>query len=132
MRKITLCILLGFLMGAITILTPDLVHLYAENVMRSYVKKYCHDKGLYRNDCYFSTFYDPYEKENPKLVEWDYYFEHTPSIFYMVITKRCTNEIFYNPSATEKSGKITKREYFKSQCLGEFTLQFSDFLWGKK
>lgn len=132
MVKNLLILFCGLFLGAILISTPDIVGLYSDHVISKYQKEFCKDKGIGPDQCHFSTYYDPYAKENPTLVSMDYYFQLGNGPLYYILSKRCTNRPMHNPSALgDKSGTITLREYFYTQC-SKFNNDVSDLLWGEE
>jgi hypothetical protein len=133
MKKLLLILslLFAFLSGILITQIPDLISIYADHTIGQYQKSECADKGKGPNDCYFDDYFDKYQKENPFLDNLHSYFLLSEGTLYWVLTKRCTEDIFYNPSATKDSGKITNREYFETNCW-TFRNDLSDLIWGKK
>lgn len=122
--------ILSFTLGIATSGFPTIVGLYVDHQVRKYQKKNCTDKNIQKNQCYFNMYYDEYALENPKLVALDHYFIPNQDMLYFVLSGRCTNQIFYNPSASKSSGKISKREYFGTSCMSEFAVKLSDLIYG--
>lgn len=105
-----------FLLGVLITQTPDLVYIYGQSVESKYQKSECADKGIGKNECHFNVYHDKFVQENPKLDRIKTYLILGQGPAYWVLTGRCSNKIFYNPSATKDSGKITMRNYFFSRC----------------
>lgn len=129
----TLLIAILFLtLGVIIAEFPTVVSLYVDYQVGKYQKKNCTDKNIKKNECYFNMYYDQYSDENPRLVALDHYFIPNQDMLYFVLSGRCTNKTFYNPSASKSSGKITRREYFGTSCMSEFSINLSDLIYGDK
>jgi hypothetical protein len=126
-----LAMVIVFLLGLLVSQVPDLICIYHDHIIHKYQKSECYDKGLGPNQCHFGMYFYKFREENPRLDSIGGYFLLGEGPLYFVLTRRCTEEIFYNPSATSSSGKITLREYFRSRC-SSFMNQISDLLYGKE
>lgn len=124
-------ILVAFLLGLAVGLAPDLASIYVDHEIGTYRKSECWDKGVKRNECEFDMYYDKFAAENPRLEKLSNYLILGEGPLYFVATGRCSNRIFYNPSATKESGKITNREYFWSRC-SRLMNDASDLFFGAK
>jgi hypothetical protein len=128
--KRSLFALVFILIGATATQIPDLVGLYDDHVTDTYQKKYCDDKKIGPDQCSFDLYFYPMQKERPKLVEFFEYFQLSEGPLYFILSGRCSNMIFHNPSAAPKdTGKITNREYFFSRC-SQFDQDVSDLIFG--
>lgn len=119
-----------FLLGTLVAFIPDAVLLYGDSVTHTYQDRYCTEKGIAKDECDFSTYFDPFKKENPKLLKAIYYFQMGESDIYYALSGKCSNKLFHNVSAVgDKSGKITLREYFVDRC-SNFSIDVSDLIYG--
>lgn len=117
--------------GMIFTQTPDLIGLYGDHLTHTYQKKYCFDKNVGPDECDFTTYFNPYETDHPKLVKIENYFQLGQGPFYYILSRRCSNRIFHNPSAAPNdTGKVTLREYFFEHC-SQFDQDASDLIFGK-
>lgn len=130
MNKLLIAVI-SFLIGMTFTQVPDFIHLYSDHVIHVYQKRECAALSKSKNNCYFEDFFPIYKKENSTLEELTSYFQGNEGILYYVASGKCTNSVFYNPSASKDSGKITAREYFWFHCTG-ITGDLSDLVHGEK
>lgn len=124
--------LIGFLLGIGLLESPDLLRIYADYEIGTYQRSECYAKGFKPNDCYFNMYFYKYQKEHPMLDAAQSWLLFGEGQLYFITTRRCSNDVFYNPSATKRdSGKITNRDYFYGKC-SRYALKISDVLFGKK
>ena len=123
--------LIGFIVGVLFVISPDLASLYSDRVSYSYKKAGC--EGLSPNECFFNknNWYDNYTKDHPILTKIHYYFILGEGPIYWTLSGRCSKQIFYNPSATKDSGKITKREYFYDRS-SKFMKEASNLIFNER
>jgi len=127
--KIAISFFLGFVLSLMLTSTSDLFKFYTGPIENKYKKEYCYDKGLGPDTCDFSTWYDPYAKENPIKIKIGNYLQLGEGSLYYLMTKRCTTFPMHNVSALgDKSGTITLREYFNTKC-SRLTIDLSDLIW---
>ncbi len=109
--------IVGFVAGLLLTLTPDLIKIYDDHVMDQYQNEGCKDLPDEKK-CHFNhnKWYDRYVEENPTLNKFNSYIILGEGPLYWIVTGRCSNRIFHNPSASKDSGKITMRNYFFSRC----------------
>lgn len=121
-------VFLGIVLGISLTITPDLISIYDNYISNAYKAVGC--KGLEPNQCFFNQngWYDKYSTENPTLSKISKYFILGEGPLYYVLTGRCSNKIHYNPSATNGSGKMTRRNYFFSRC-SRFMNDISDVIY---
>lgn len=130
MKKVFLALFL-VLTGMLITQIPDLINLYADHVSHKYQDKYCKDKGIGPDQCDFSLYFYPYQKDHPKLVEMEEYFQMGNGPLYMILSGKCSTRMFHNPSAAPKdTGKITLRDYFFNHC-SKFDDDMDDLIYGK-
>lgn len=115
--KLFVIVLLAFLLGLVVANLPDLIDVYSDFVISKYQKSECVDKGKGPDQCSFFDYYDKYKVDHKTLEKITGYFQLGQGPAYWVLSGRCSNKIFHNPSAAPKdSGKITMRQYFWSRC----------------
>jgi len=120
----------GFVLGALLVISPDLIMLYEERIIRLYSQKGCADlKDKTKCTWNRNNWYDKYKTDHILLNKIGNNIQLGEGPLYWILSKRCTNKIFYNISATKDSGKITNREYFSDRC-SKLNIVISDFLFG--
>lgn len=130
--KYLFVLLAGVILALSIVEFPTIISLAVDHQMAKSQKKNCHNKGIDRKDCHFNLYFDDYKENNQILNKIDSYFLPNQDTLYFVLSGRCTNQIFYNPSASKDSGKITRREYFGVSCMSRFAQTFSDLIYGDK